>query len=106
MSIADLKVRLADRGRDPDDGARHFPRIFLNEATTEAGRDAIGWYHEKKSDDDRNIGLGPNHDWSSHAADGFGLMCIHYDQSDGPPAQRERYRDRRTARGGGSWQSA
>ena len=45
---------------------RHFPRIFFNAGTTEDGRDALGWYHEKKSNDDRNIGLGPNHDWSSH----------------------------------------
>jgi phage terminase large subunit len=76
---------------------RHFPRIFFNEDTTEEGRDAISWYHEKKSNDARNIGLGPNHDWSSHAADGFGLMCTHYDQPDGPPPQRERYRDRRSS---------
>jgi phage terminase large subunit len=85
---------------------RHFPRVFFNADTTEDGRDALGWYHEKKSNDDRNIGLGPNHDWSSHCADAFGLMCIHYDQPDGAPPPRERYRDRRSARGGGSWQSA
>ena len=84
---------------------RHFPRIFFNADTTEDGRDALGWYHEKKSNDDRNIGLGPNHDWSSHAADGFGLMCIHYDQPDGAPPPRERYRGRRSSSGGGSWQS-
>ena len=70
-----------------------------SEETTEGGRDAIGWYHEKKSNDDRNIGIGPNHDWSSHGADGFGLMCIQHDQPDGTPQQRERYRDRRTTRG-------
>jgi hypothetical protein len=58
-----------------------LPRLMIGEA-----RDAIGWYHEKKSNDDRNIGLGPNHDWSSHGADSFGLMCIHYDQPDGPSA--------------------
>jgi hypothetical protein len=68
-------------------------------------RDALGWYHEKKSNDDRNVGLGPNHDWSSHAADGFGLMCIHYDQPTGAPPPRERYRNRSSS-GGGSWQSA
>jgi hypothetical protein len=38
--------------------------------------------------DNRNIGLGPNRDWSSHAADGFGLMCIHYDQPDGARLRR------------------
>jgi phage terminase large subunit len=56
-------------------GRRLFPQIWFNETTTEAGRDALGWYHEKK-DDARGIGLGPEHDWSSHGADGFGLMCV------------------------------
>lgn len=59
---------------------RLFPRITFNAATTEAGRDALGWYHEKRSDDDRNIGLGPEHDWSSHGADAFGLMCVSYEE--------------------------
>jgi phage terminase large subunit len=54
------------------------PQIWWNEATTEAGRDAIGFYHEKK-DDARNVGLGPEHDWSSHAADAMGLMAICYE---------------------------
>lgn len=54
---------------------RLFPSIWFNEATTESGRDALGWYHEKK-DEARNIGLGPAHDWASHGADAFGLMCI------------------------------
>lgn len=59
---------------------RLFPSIWFNAATTESGRDALGWYHEKKSDDERNIGLGPNHDWSSHGADAFGLMCVAYEE--------------------------
>ena len=46
---------------------------------TEAGRDALGFYHERK-DDNRNVGLGPEHDWSSHAADALGLMAICYEQ--------------------------
>ena len=54
-----------------------FPSIWFNADTTEAGRDALGWYHEKK-DEARNIGLGPEHDWSSHGADSFGLMCVVY----------------------------
>lgn len=62
-------------------GRRLFPSIWFNEDTTEAGRDALGWYHEKK-DDVRNIGLGPDHDWSSHAADSFGLMCVCYEAPD------------------------
>ena len=40
------------------------PQIWWNEATTEPGRDAIGFYHERK-DETRNVGLGPEHDWSS-----------------------------------------
>ena len=38
---------------------RIFPMIWFNEATTEAGRGALGWYHEKK-DEQRDIGLGPD----------------------------------------------
>jgi len=54
-----------------------FPAMWFNEATTSPGLDAIGWYHEKK-DDARGIGLGPDHDWSSHAADAFGMMAVAY----------------------------
>lgn len=56
---------------------RLFPSIWFDEEKTQAGRDALGWYHEKK-DDDRNIGLGPEHDWASHGADAFGLMAVAY----------------------------
>ena len=56
---------------------RIMPKVWFNEATTEAGRDALGYYHERK-DDGRNVGLGPDHDWSSHGADAFGLMAICY----------------------------
>lgn len=58
---------------------RLFPSIWFNEDTTEAGRDALGWYHEKK-DEARNIGLGPEHDWASHGADSFGLMAVVYEE--------------------------
>ena len=60
-------------------GRRLFPSIWFNETTTEAGRDALGWYHEKR-DEARNVGLGEDHDWSSHGADAFGLMCIDYEE--------------------------
>lgn len=55
------------------------PKMWWNETTTEAGREAIGFYHEKK-DEARNVGLGPEHDWSSHAADSLGLMAICYEE--------------------------
>ena len=54
---------------------RLFPSVWFNASTTEAGRKALGWYHEKR-DEDRGVGLGPNHDWSSHGADAFGLMAV------------------------------
>lgn len=77
---------------------------FNNTPDVEAGLDALGWYHEKRSDDDRNIGLGPDHDWSSHGADAFGLGAIIY-EAPYTPAPRDPYsRGRRS--GGGSWESA
>jgi phage terminase large subunit len=56
---------------------RLFPKCWFNEETTSAGLDALGYYHERK-DEARDVGLGPDHDWSSHAADSFGLMAISY----------------------------
>ncbi len=89
------KDHLADAGFDvpaptPNQGSgaakmrieavrRVFPKIWFNESTTEAGRDALGYYHERK-DENRNVGLGPEHDWSSHAADAFGLMAVLYEE--------------------------
>ena len=58
---------------------RLFPRIYFDRVKTEAGREALGYYHERK-DEARNVGLGPEHDWSSHAADAFGLMCVAYEE--------------------------
>ena len=74
---------------------RLFPSIWFNDMPTEPGRDALGWYHEKK-DEARNIGLGPDHDWSSHGADAFGLMCVAYEE----PHVRRPPRDEQT-----SWMS-
>jgi len=77
---------------------RIFPQCWFNEATTEAGRDALGYYHERK-DEARNVGLGPDHDWSSHGADAFGLMAICYEAP-----EREREASRPPAMDGG-WMS-
>lgn len=60
---------------------RILPRCVFDEKNTESGRDALGFYHEKK-DEDRNVGLGPDHDWSSHSSDAFGLMAICYEGPD------------------------
>jgi len=72
-----------------------FPRIRIDETKCDAGLKALGWYHEKK-DDKRNIGLGPDHDWSSHSADAFGLMCVAYEE---PTIKRDVPRPRQIAGG-------
>jgi phage terminase large subunit len=58
---------------------RRFPSMWFNEETCRAGLDALGWYHEK-IDDERRIGLGPEHDWSSHGADAAGLLAVAYEE--------------------------
>jgi phage terminase large subunit len=63
---------------------RLFPSMWFNETTTEPGRAALGWYHQK-FDTERGIGLGPEHDWASHGADAFGLMCVAYEEPKGKP---------------------
>lgn len=55
---------------------RLFPQMRFNVDTTKGGREAVGWYHEKK-DEARGIGLGPNHDWASHGADAFGMIAVY-----------------------------
>jgi phage terminase large subunit len=59
-------------------GRRLFPSMWFDAEKCGPGLEALGWYHEKK-DEIRGIGLGPDHDWSSHGADAFGLMCAAYE---------------------------
>lgn len=58
-----------------EEARRLFPRMRFDERKCDAGLQALGWYHEKQ-DEARDVGLGPDHDWSSHSADAFGLGCI------------------------------
>jgi len=58
---------------------RLFPRIWFHQPACEPGIDALGNYHAKR-DEHRMIDLGPDHDWSSHAADAFGMMCTVYEE--------------------------
>lgn len=81
---------------------RLFPSIWFDEVKCAAGLDALGWYHEKR-DEDRGIGLGPEHDWSSHGADAFGLGCVVYDPPQTPSASR-RY-SRKPDGGQSAWAS-
>lgn len=60
-----------------EEGRRLFSRMRFDEVRCAGGLKALGWYHEKR-DDKRRMGLGPNHDWSSHSADAFGLGCVAY----------------------------
>jgi phage terminase large subunit len=73
---------------------RLFQQIWIDETTTAGGRQALGWYHEKR-DEMRGIGLGPAHDWSSHCADAFGLMCVAYEAPSEPAARRRPRREPR-----------
>lgn len=74
-------------------GRRLFPAMWFDETPTQAGREALGWYHEKR-DEIRGIGLGPEHDWASHSSDAFGLMCIAYEQPSATAPAPIKYRNR------------
>lgn len=56
---------------------RILPRCHFDEKRCEAGFEALAWFHERL-DQHREVGLGPLHDWSSHAADAFGLLAVSY----------------------------
>ena len=86
-------------GKRIEAARRIFGSMWFNEETTEPGREAIGAYHEKR-DEARNIGLGPNHDWSSHAADAFGLMAVAYEEPKVKPPTKV---VRPPAHGAGGW---
>jgi phage terminase large subunit len=88
VAIGEVR-RLIQRYRQP----------FINEATTEAGRDALGYYHERR-DENRNVGLGPEHDWSSHAADAGGYLAISYEE---PPVKSTGFGRPPPPRAGSHW---
>ncbi|MBC6982468.1 PBSX family phage terminase large subunit [Caulobacter sp. 17J80-11] len=77
---------------------RLFARIWFDAEKTEAGVEALGAYHERR-DEARRVGLGPAHDWASHAADAFGLMCVAYEE----PQVRLRPEGRAGVRRPGGW---
>jgi phage terminase large subunit len=79
---------------------RLFPRIWFHQPTTQDGIDALGSYHAKR-DENRLIDLGPEHDWASHAADAFGMMCVMYEE----PQASGRSRPYRRDSSGKSWLS-
>jgi phage terminase large subunit len=53
-----------------------FGQMWFDADRCANGLKAIGWYHEKKNAG--GYGVGPEHDWSSHSADAFGLAAVDY----------------------------
>ena len=68
-----------------DAGRRLFGRMWFADEATAPGREWLGAYHERKSKN--GVGLGPEHDDASHAADAFGLMAVAYEE---PRVKRDR----------------
>lgn len=81
---------------------RLFNRMWFDKEKCAGGLEAIGWYHEK-IDEARGIGLGPEHDWSSHGADAFGLGAVAYEEPS-TPSQRSRYSGKSSS-GASAWAS-
>jgi phage terminase large subunit len=75
---------------------RLFDRIWFDADACRDGIKAIAAYHERW-DHNRNTGLGPEHDWSSHGADALGLMAVAYEE---PTVKRA---TKRVLQGVGGW---
>lgn len=60
-----------------EEARRLFPMMWFDRTRCAGGLEALRWYHEKLHPV-LGIGLGPEHDWSSHAADAFGMMAVAY----------------------------
>lgn len=73
---------------------RILPNCWFHNPKTEPGLDALGWYHERK-DEERNVGLGPEHDWSSHGSDAFGLMAVAYEAHSAARSNVPKFRARK-----------
>ena len=62
-----------------------FPSVWFNQETTEAGRDALGWYHEKKSGRCEGCRAWPRARLGVSRSDAFGLMAVAYEMPRGRP---------------------
>ena len=60
-----------------EEARRLFPMMWFDKTRCAGGLEALRWYHEKQHPV-MDIGLGPEHDWSCHAADSFGMMAVAY----------------------------
>ncbi len=67
-------IDIVARG-DVDDGIEAtrqlLTRCWFDRKKTEKGRDALASYHKEWDEDRREFKQKPEHDWSSHGADGF-----------------------------------
>jgi phage terminase large subunit len=57
---------------------RLFPACRFDAGKCDSGLESLAAYHERQ-DETRGIGLGPEHDWSSHGADAFGMACLTFE---------------------------
>ena len=58
-------------------GRRLFPQMYFDAEKCADGLEALKWYHPKLHSITGGD-LGPDHDWSSHAADAFGLGAVEH----------------------------
>jgi phage terminase large subunit len=75
----------ADRGSAP-----HIADLLVQRGN-DRGRARCAWLYHERKDETRNVGPGPDHDWSSHAVDAFGLMAVCYEE---PTCQAAAQKDR------------
>lgn len=68
-----------------------FDRVHMDRDRTKGGLYALRHYHEKRNAI-TGQSHGANHDWSSHAADAFGLMCLYYSEVYKSPEDLEKTR--------------
>jgi len=62
-----------------EEARKLFYRMWFDAKGTKVGRAALRFYHAK-IDENRLADLGPDHDWSSHGADAFGLLAVIYEE--------------------------
>ncbi len=94
-----VSIRAPARERPTWERSYRIFRPMAGAFLTRAGRDALGYYRERR-DENRKVGLGAEHDWSSHAADAFGYMAIAYEE---PPVKSTAIRRPPPPRMGTHW---
>lgn len=75
---------------------RLLPRCWIDAGACGPGLKALGEYRERM-DEKRRVGLGPRHDWASHAADALRYLAVAVEEPRAAKAKSER------ERGAGGW---